>query len=88
MNPWRMLWRAEALILALAVGCSSTSSGVRVEETGHGTAIVHIPRTADLQPVVLEEEEFQHAVRHLAREARLSGTPRQTVEKMFQWAWG
>jgi len=83
MNPWRMLWSADALILALAVGCSSTSSGVRVEETGHGTAVVHIPRTADLPPVVLEQEEFQQAMRHLAREVRLTGTPRQMAERMF-----
>jgi uncharacterized membrane protein len=55
-----------------------------VEDIGQGRAVVHIPRTADLQPVTLEEEEFQQALRRLAREVRLTGTPRQTVEKMFQ----
>jgi hypothetical protein len=48
MIPWRMLWKADALILSLAVGCSSTPNVVRVQETGHGTAVVHIPRTTDL----------------------------------------
>ncbi|MDC0713510.1 hypothetical protein POL68_33910 [Stigmatella sp. ncwal1] len=43
-----------------------------------------MPRTADLAPVVLEEGEFQQAMRQLAREVRLAGTPRQTAERMFQ----
>jgi hypothetical protein len=55
-----------------------------VEDTGQGKAAVHIPRTADLQLIVVDQEEFQQAMRRLAREVRLSGTPRQTVEKMFQ----
>jgi hypothetical protein len=55
-----------------------------VENTGQGRAVVHLPRTADLQPVVVDQEEFQQALRRLAREVRLTGTPRQTVEKMFQ----
>jgi hypothetical protein len=54
-----------------------------VEPSGQGRVVIHIPRTVELQPVALEEEEFQHALRPLAREARLSGTPRQTVERMF-----
>ncbi|MDC0711658.1 AHH domain-containing protein [Stigmatella sp. ncwal1] len=33
---------------------------------------------------MLDKEEFQRAFRQLARVVRLSGTPRQTVEKMFQ----
>ncbi|WP_240486824.1 AHH domain-containing protein [Hyalangium minutum] len=55
-----------------------------MEDTGQGKAVVHVPRTADLQPVELEEEEFQQAVKRLAREVRLTGTPRQTAEKAFQ----
>jgi hypothetical protein len=81
---WRLLWKAEALFLAVLVGCSATPNVLRVEDTGQGWAVVHIPRTADLQPVTLEEEEFQQAMRQLAREVRLTGTPRQTVEKLFQ----
>ncbi|MDY7227607.1 AHH domain-containing protein [Hyalangium rubrum] len=84
MNLWRLLWKAEALFLVLCVGCSSIPKVPRVEDTGQGRAVVHLPRTADVQPVVVDREEFQQAMRRLAREVRLSGTPRQTVEKMFQ----
>jgi hypothetical protein len=84
MPPWRMLWKAEALFLALLVGCASSPRVPLVEDTGQGKAVVHVPRTADLQPVKLEEGEFQRSVRHLAREVRLTGTPRQTAEKAFQ----
>jgi hypothetical protein len=84
MLAWRMLWKAEALFLVLVLGCASIPRVPRVEDTGQGKAIVHVPRTADLQPVELEEEEFQQAVRRLAREVRLTGTPRQTAEQAFQ----
>jgi hypothetical protein len=81
---WPVLWRINPLLLALAVACGGMPPVFRVEHTGPGRVVVHIPRTADLQPVVLDKEEFQKALRQLAREVRLSGTPRQTVEKMFQ----
>jgi hypothetical protein len=84
MLPWRILWKAEALFLVLLVGCASIPRVPLVEETGQGKVIVHVPRTADLQPVELEEEEFQQAVRRLAHGVRLTGTPRQTAERMFQ----
>jgi hypothetical protein len=84
MFPWRLLWKAEALFLVLVLGCSSIPKVPRVEDTGQGRAVVHLPRTADVQPVVVDREEFQQAMRRLAREVRLSGTPRQTVERMFQ----
>jgi hypothetical protein len=80
---WRMLWRAQALLLAVMVGCAGTPRAVRVD-TEQGKAVIHIPRTAEVQPVVVEEEEFHQAMRQLAREARLTGTPRQTAERMFQ----
>ena len=84
MLPWRMLWKAEALFLVLALGCASIPRVPRVEDMGQGKAVVHIHRTADIQPVELEEEEFQQSVRRLAREVRLTGTPRQTAETAFQ----
>ena len=80
----RTLGRSSALFLAFLVGCSSLPRGPHVEQTGQGKAVVHIPRTAELQLIVLDKEEFQQALRRLAREARLSGSPRQTVERMFQ----
>jgi hypothetical protein len=84
MSLWRILWKAEALFLVLLVGCSSIPKVPRVEDIGQGRAVVHLPRTADVPPITLEEEEFQQALRGLAREVRLTGTPRQTVERMFQ----
>jgi len=80
-SSWR---RLSALVLAFLVGCSSVPRVPRVEDIGQGKAVVHIPRTAELKLVVVDPDEFQQAMRRLAREVRLSGTPRQTVEKMFQ----
>jgi hypothetical protein len=54
MLLWRILWKAEALVLALILGCASIPRVPVVEDTGQGKAVVHIPRTADLQPVELE----------------------------------
>jgi hypothetical protein len=84
MLLWRIVWKAEALFLALLAGCASIPRVPVVEDTGQGEAVVHVPRNADLRPVELEEEEFQQAVRRLARAVRLTGTPRQTAEKAFQ----
>ena len=84
MFAWRFLWNAEALFLMLLVGCSGIPQVPRVQDNGPARAVVHIPRAAGLQSVTLEQEEFQQAIRRLAREVRMTGTPRQTVEKMFQ----
>ncbi len=81
----RTLWRRTcALLLALLVGCSGIPTVPHGEENGQGQAVIHIPRTVELQLVVLDKEEFRKAIRQLAREARLSGSPRRTVERMFQ----
>jgi hypothetical protein len=80
---WRILWRANPLLLAMMVGCASTPRVV-TRETGQGKAVIHIPRTAEVQPVEVEEEEFQQAMRQLASEVRLTGSPRETAERMFQ----
>jgi hypothetical protein len=80
---WRILWRLNPLLMALMVGCASTAPLVRVEAE-QGKAFISIPRSADTQPVKLEEEEFQQAMRQLARQVRLTGTPRQTAERAFQ----
>ena len=80
---WRILWRINPLVLAVMVGCSGIPRVVRTD-TGKEMIVVHIPRTADLQPMELEEAEFQEAMRQLAREVRVTGTPRQMAERMFQ----
>jgi hypothetical protein len=84
MLLWRTLWTTEVLFLALLVGCASIPQGPSVKDTSKGKVLIHVLRTADLQPVELEEAEFQQAVRRLALQVRLTGTPRQTAENAFQ----
>jgi hypothetical protein len=84
MRPWQILWKTEALILAVLVGCSPASPVVRVKSGAGGQSIVHIPRTAVAEPVEVTPKEVTQAIRRLAREVRLSGTPRETVEMLFQ----
>jgi hypothetical protein len=84
MKPWRILWKAEALLLALMVGCATVPSGVRVESGADGTTRLFIPRTETVEPVELPPEETTRAIRRLARAVYLSGSPRETVERLFQ----
>ncbi|WP_307733091.1 AHH domain-containing protein [Stigmatella ashevillena] len=84
MRLWQTLWKTEALILAVLVGCSTASPVVRVESGAGGQTIIHIPHTATAEPVEVRPEEVTQAIRSLAREVKLSGTPRETVEKLFQ----
>jgi hypothetical protein len=84
MRPWRLLWKAEALLLAAVVGCSATPSLVRVETGAGGERIVHIPRTTTVEPVEVPPEESAQALRRMARQVRLNGTPRETVEKLLR----
>jgi hypothetical protein len=80
---WRILWRTNPLLLAMMAGCASTRPIVRVEHT-QGKAIIHIPRAEEVQPVALNDEEVQQTLRTLARQVRLTGTPRETAERAFQ----
>ncbi|MDY7233256.1 AHH domain-containing protein [Hyalangium rubrum] len=84
MRPWRILWKTEALILAVLVGCSTTPRVVRVDNGVGGQTTVYIPRTATAEPVEVTPEEVTQAIRRLAREVRLIGSPRETVEQLFQ----
>jgi hypothetical protein len=84
MRPWRILWKTEALILAVLVGCSATPQVVRMETGAGGAPIVHIPRHEPVEPMQVTPEEVTQALRRLAREVRLSDPPRETVEKLFQ----
>jgi hypothetical protein len=79
-----MLWKAEALLLAVMVGCTTVPSGVRVESDEGGATHLFIPRTETVEPVELPPEETARAIRRLAREVELSGLPRETVERLFQ----
>jgi hypothetical protein len=86
MKPWLLLWKAEALLMAVMVaGCSSTPPQLQPLERGAGGEfLLLIPRTATVEPVEVKPEEVRQALRRLAREVRLSGTPRETVERLFQ----
>jgi hypothetical protein len=81
---WRILWKAEALLLAVLVGCSATQSGIRVGTGAEGETLLYIPRAATVEPVEVAPEQVTAAIRKLAREVRLTGSPRQTVERLFQ----
>jgi len=84
MRPWQLLWKLEVLMLAVVVGCVATAPAVRVETGGQGETLVHIPRTATVEPVEVSPEEVTQALRRMARQIRLSGSPRETVERLFQ----
>ena len=81
---WRILWKAEALLLAVLVGCSAAQSGIRVDTGAAGETLIYIPRAATVEPVQVAPEQVTEAIRKLAREVRLTGSPRQTVERLFQ----
>ncbi len=81
---WRILWQAEALFLAVLVGCTTTQPGIRVDSGAEGETLIYIPRTATAEPVEMTPEQVTEAIRRLAREVRLTGSPRETVERLFQ----
>ena len=81
---WRILWKAEALFLAVLVGCSATQPAIRVDTGAEGETLIYIPRAATVEPVQVAPEQVTETIRKLAREVRLSGSPRQTVERLFQ----
>ena len=84
MRPWQMLWKTEALILAVLVGCSATPRVVQVETGARGGTMVQIPHIITGKPVEVTPDETTQAIRRLALEVRLSGSPRETVERLFQ----
>jgi hypothetical protein len=86
VKPWLMVWKAEALLVALmVVGCSGTPPLLRQPERGaSGEIILRIPRTATVEPVELKPEEVRQALQRLAQQVQLSGSPRETVDRLFQ----
>jgi hypothetical protein len=81
---WRILWKAEALWLAVLVGCSAAQPTVRVDTGSEGETLIYIPRAATVEPTQVAPEQVTEAIRKMAREVRLTGSPRQTVERLFQ----
>jgi hypothetical protein len=85
MRPWQLLWKFEALMVVLMMlGCSATAPGVRVEAGGQGTTLIYIARSATVEPVRITQEETAQSLQRLAREVRLTGSPRETVEQLLQ----
>jgi hypothetical protein len=84
MRAWQVLWRFEALLLAVMVGCSSVPQAVRVESGAGGETVLYIPRTETVEPVEVPREEVTQALRRMAPWVRLSGTPRETVDRLFE----
>jgi hypothetical protein len=79
MKPWLILWRAEALLVALmVVGCSSTPPRRPPERGASGEILLHIPRAATVEPVEVKPEEVKQAIRRMAREVRRSGCSSST----------
>jgi hypothetical protein len=81
---WRILWKVEALLLALMVGCTTAQPLIRVDSGAEGETLIYIPRAATTEPVEVPPEQVTEAIRRLAREVRLTGSPRETVERLFQ----
>ncbi len=84
MSPWRMLWRAEALLLAVMVGCSGVPQVARVKTGAGGGTLIHLPRTETVEPVEVPPQEVTQALLRMARQVRLNGTPRETVDRLLQ----
>jgi len=84
MRAWQVLWRMEALLLAVMVGCSGTPQVLRVNTGARGESVLFIPRTERVEPVEVSAEEVRQALRSMAREVRLTGTPRETVDRLLE----
>jgi hypothetical protein len=70
-----------AFLFVPLVGCTAART-VRLD-TGKGRFIVHIPR-GDVEPVELDEDEFEEAVVDLARSKRPSAQPQEAARQLFE----
>jgi hypothetical protein len=75
-------WSIPLLLMMLA-GCSGTTKSVRLH-TGHGEPIVLTPRSGDVAPVELDEDDFVEAVEALARSVRPSTRPQEMARRLFE----
>jgi hypothetical protein len=69
-------------LLALLVGCGTPTRSVRLD-TGLGQPIVFRP-SADIEPVVLDEEEFEETVQALGRDVSISSQPREAAYRLLR----
>jgi hypothetical protein len=84
MLLWRILWRTNPLLLALMVACGSTPRIARVESGARGETILHIPRTATVEPREVTPREATEAIQRMARQVRLPASPRETAERALR----
>lgn len=75
-----ILRRLCALLLAVLLGCTGPQQFVRLDP-GESAAILHIPRTAEWQPVKVEHEEFP------ASAARWWAGATWTSKAGTRWRW-
>ncbi|XXF78265.1 Tox-REase-5 domain-containing protein [Myxococcaceae bacterium GXIMD 01537] len=73
---------AVPLVLVLLVGCGGARARVVRLETGEGKPLIFSPR-GPVEPVELEEEEFQEAMRALARDVRPAARPLEEARRLF-----
>ena len=73
-------WAVLVLLLLAGTGCA-TARVVRLD-TGEGPPIAHAPRV-EVEPEALEGEDFEGAVRELARTAPVSSRPREAALRLF-----
>ncbi|NPC86422.1 hypothetical protein HPC49_50580, partial [Pyxidicoccus fallax] len=74
-------WVTVVLLVGL-VGTGCAASRVVHLDTGEGRAIVHAPRL-DAEPVELDDDEFEGAVRQLARSTPHAPRPREAALRLF-----
>jgi len=85
MVLWRVLWRVNPLILAVMVGCSSTPQSVRVGASAQGYTVLHISRDSSTEPAAqVVPHEVTEALRRMARQVRLTTSPRETAEQVLR----
>jgi uncharacterized protein YciI len=70
------------LLVSVVTGCASTRV-VRLE-TGRGEPIVFSPRTDEVEPVELEEGEFQEALSASSRSVRPPANPQRAARQLFE----
>ena len=68
------------MLMVLLIGCSTAARVVRLD-TGRADTIVFTPRSS-VEPVELDEDEFEEAVAKLARDARPPTQPQQAAQRL------
>jgi hypothetical protein len=76
MSRWVVM-----LLFSVLVGCSSSKKAVRLD-TGQAEPLVHVPRES-VEPVEVDEDDFDAAVAKHARTVQASQRPLELVRQVF-----